>query len=311
MRRITAILLTLAMLFCLTSLALRSSRADGTLNAASSPNSSPDDMLTEAYTKLYGLDSMHLEMNMPIQMSIRLSMNGQSMSIPMNITLLYQMDQQNAPLRTCGNISMMIEFMGNTQTNAYTFYSEQVDNVVTIYASEDGTSWTASRVESTPVGPSDMVSILMENTTDLRLVGTSTTEQGQTVNVCTGKLNAQYLQQVMEAAGSSEALSSMLGEGENAIDLSNLEEYDITVYIDRETKLPLMITMDMTSMMKDVMSQTIQSLMGTEGMEGMEVDVEISTAMTNCFLSQFNSVSPIEIPEAALAASAVSSSTQG
>ena len=39
-----------------------------------------------------------------------------------------------------------------------------------------------------------------------------------------------------------------------------------------------------------------------EGLEGMEIAVELSTAKSECVLSQFDSVPPIEIPAAALAA---------
>ncbi len=299
MKKSVAFCLALALLFCLTALIpTRSSAADGILGAASStqPASTPD-LLTEAYTNLYTLDSMHLDMRMKLEMSMAISVSGQSLDIPVSIDLLYGMDQQRDPLRVHGEIEMNMNAMGNTQTQRMTLYGEQTGSQTTTFVSSDGgVTWNVSQAETTPVNPPDMVAILINNSNGFQTVKNETV-LGREAVVYTGQLDGKFFRQLMEASGSGDALSGFMGEDASVAD-NLIGIIGVTLYIDAETHLPLRFSMDMTEMMTGMMKAAMEKAMGLSDMEGLEVSVDIPAVIVDCDLSQFNSVPPIEIPEA-------------
>ena len=70
--------------------------------------------------------------------------------------------------------------------------------------------------------------------------------------------------------------------------------------IDEESGLPLRYTYDMSEAMKGIMEAAMLASMGGELPEGLEMAVDLPTMTIDIALSDFDSVAPIAIPEAAL-----------
>ena len=306
MKRTVAFCLAFALLLGLTFLVpTRNSAANSSLGAAYSTQSGspPDQLFSEAYTNLSALDSMHMEMKMMLDMSVRISMSGQSMSLPVNITLVYSTDQQTVPYTMSGQMEMSLNFMGTSETHRMILYGEKLDSTITSFvSSDDGATWDVNRVEKAPASPSEFVALIVNNSQAYRTLG-SETIQDRPVIVCTCLLDAQIFQQYMDTIDSGDVLSGLMGEGGSSMDMLQ-GSIGVTMFIDSETHLPLRFSMDMTEMMSGSLKAAMQSAMGLQEMEGMEVDVDIPAMIIDCDLSQFNSVPPIEIPEAARAAAA-------
>lgn len=304
MKKTVAFLMALSLMLCLTTLLpLRSSAALDVLGEGPDPTQvSVDPLLTEAFSNLNAQDSMHMDMKIALEINILVSAGGQTMSMPMSIDLTVDMDQQKEPACISSQIEMSMSSMGQTENKQFLLYMEQDDETTTTYSSADGgASWNANKADRVPVDPTEVFSIIINNSKGFQQVGTDTLD-GREVLVYTGALSGEFLQQIMNMAGSGSSLSELIptdGAEASAVEFGDMP---ITMFIDAQTHLPLRYTMDMGDMMKDLLGNVLKSLMGLEGMDGVEVDVDFPAASAECFLSEFNSVPPIEIPAAAKAA---------
>ena len=302
MKKGIALFLTLALALGLVTFApLSSSAAASGLSAATSPSEPlSDEVLTETYTALYALDSMHMDMDVTIEMNMDVSYSGQKMSVPVSILMRLEADEQKNPIRVRGQMRMDANTMGNAQQQNALLYAEQVDGVITAYASaDDGVSWTANQTDAPTLDPVQMVSVIVDHSRDFHATGKELVDGNETL-VYVGKLDGSFIQQATNIIGSG-AVSDLVGEDMTAENLNNLGDIDVAMYIDTKTRLPLRYTMDMSELMKNLMGTALQSLAGTQIQEGYEMNVVIHTAKMECYLKDFNAVSPIEIPEAARA----------
>ena len=297
MKKGISLVLTLALLLSMTLLfPMRSSEAASLVSATKSVSDpSSDEVVAEVYGALNALDSMHLVMDITVEMSVVISYSGQKMSMPMSILMHVDMAEQKEPLLLQGEMSMEMNAMGSAQKQDSLFYAAQEDGVITTYSSDDnGASWTAKQADAPSIDPLEVSTALVNSSRDFRAAGKELVD-GTETTVYTGKLSTSFLQQFMEEGGSTEAMSG-LTDGLTASDLEVMEDIDVIMYVDPETHLPLRYTMDMSGMMKDLMKVALAS---ATGMDGYEMDVEIDVARAECRLGDFNSISPIEIPDAA------------
>ena len=298
MKKGIALILTLALLLSVTLLCpMRYSEAASLVSASKSTSDpSSDEVVKEVYGALNALDSMHLVMDITVEMSVVISYSGQKMSMPMNILMQVDMAEQKEPLLLQGEMSMEMNAMGSAQKQSSLFYAAKEDGVITSYSSNDnGASWTVKQADAPSIDPLEVSTVLVNSSRDFRAAGKEVVD-GTETTVYTGKLSTSFLQQLMEETGSSTEAMSGLTDGLTASDLENLEDIDVVMYVDPETHLPLRYTMDMSGMMKDLMKVALAS---ATGMDGYEMDVEIDVAKAECRLGDFNSIAPIEIPDAA------------
>lgn len=302
MKKGIALFLTLALTLGLVTFApLSSSAAASRLSAATSPSEPlSDEVLTETYTALYALESMHMDMDVTVEMNMDVSYSGQKMSVPMSILMRLEADEQKNPIRIRGQMHMDANTMGKNQQMSALLYAEQADGVITAYASEDdGVSWTTNQTDAPTLDPVQMVSVIVDHSRDFHATGKELVDGNETL-VYVGKLDGSFIQQATNIIGSG-AVSDLVGEDMTAENLNSLGDIDVAMYIDTKTRLPLRYTMDMSELMKNLMGTALQSLAGTQIQEGYEMNVVIHTAKMECYLKDFNAVSPIEIPEAARA----------
>ena len=289
MKKIVPVLLTLSLLFGL-MLAFPAAPARA--------ESTPEQELTEAFTNLNALDSLHMDLDFAIDLTIDISMEGQSlMNLPMNIALKLGMEYQKEPYAMHGQMEMHMTSMGQTENKQSLMYGEKDGDAVISYSSEDdGATWTKKRTEKATFSLGDL-STIIGSAKEIQKINMETVD-GHDMDVYTAIVDGQYLQQALDAAGSNNPLSGMMGED----GASGMSDFEVVIYVDRATDLPVRISIDLATMMKEMMDGAMKAAMGMGDMEGVEVKIDLPVASVVCELSQFNSVPPIEIPEAVKAA---------
>ena len=289
MKKIVSVLLTLSLLFGL-MLAFPAAPARA--------ESTPEQELTEAFTNLNALDSLHMDLDFAIDLTIDISMEGQSlMNLPMNIALKLGMEYQKEPYAMHGQMEMHMTSMGQTENKQSLMYGEADGDAVISYSSEDdGVTWTKKRTEKATFSLGDL-STIIGSAKEIQKINMETVD-GNDMDVYTAIVDGQYLQKALDAAGSNNPLSGMMGED----GASGMGDFEVVIYVDRATDLPVRISIDLATMMKEMMDGAMKAAMGMGDMEGVEVKIDLPVASVVCELSQFNSVPPIEIPEAVKAA---------
>ena len=289
MKKIVSVLLTLSLLFGL-MLAFPAAPARA--------ESTPEQELTEAFTNLNALDSLRMDLDFAIDLTIDISMEGQSlMNLPMNIALKLGMEYQKEPYAMHGQMEMHMTSMGQTENKQSLMYGEKDGDAVISYSSEDdGVTWTKKRTEKATFSLGDL-STIIGSAKEIQKINMETVD-GHDMDVYTAIVDGQYLQQALDAAGSNNPLSGMMGED----GASGMGDFEVVIYVDRTVNLPVQISIDLATMMKEMMDGAMKAAMGMGDMEGVEVKIDLPVASVVCELSQFNSVPPIEIPEAVKAA---------
>ena len=190
--------------------------------------------------------------------------------------------------------------MGSSQAQSYMFYMEKNDNIVSTYSSEDeGASWKVTRSEGKDVPTIDaatIVGLLVNNIKDFENTGTELLDGAETT-VWSGKLDIQWMDQLMEKVDSTGTLSGLMEEAGLEGGLDALGDIGFTLYIDATTKLPIRYSLDLTDLLKNMLGAALKTLMGMGDMEGYEVAVEIDTAIMECRLKDFNALPALEVPE--------------
>ena len=123
---------------------------------------------------------------------------------------------------------------------------------------------------------------------------------GKTAAVYSGKVDGKYLQDILNSAGAGEEMAEAFGADLSADILASLGKLEVTLMIDEETGLPVRYIVDMTDAVKDLIEAALVQSMGGMSLSEAGVTFEIPTAVLDLVLSQFDSVEPIVIPEAAL-----------
>ena len=284
MKKIVSVLLTLSLLFGL-MLAFPAAPARA--------ESTPEQELTEAFMNLNALDSLRMDLDVAMDMTIDISMEGQSiMNLPMNIALKLGMEYQKEPYAMHGQMEMHMTSMGQTENKQSLMYGEKDGDAVISYSSDDdGATWKKKQAEKASFSVDDL-STIIGSAKEIQKINMETVD-GNDMDVYTAIVDGQYLQQAMNAAGSDNPLSGMMGEdGANG-----MGDFEVVIYVDRAVNLPVRISIDLASMMKDMLDAAMQSSLGLGEAEGMEVKIDLPVASVVCELSQFNSVPLIEIPE--------------
>ena len=270
------------------------------------PTEVPADVaVVNALTKLDQLSSMHMDLTMLMDMSIGISAEGMNMDMPIKMNMGFLMDVQKDPAMSRMDATMDVD-MGpvGKQTQTFQVYADMTGETPAAYSSTDGgVTWTKSSGDGESpeqLDPQDTLNVLKSHVQGFEKTGAETFG-GKAVTVYEGKLDGQYAQEILAATGMSEMLEDMNVNDPTGGSVA-LGDIPVTVYVDDETGYPVYYAMDMTDMLKDALGAAMEQAMGVGGLEGMEVKLEVPAIKTECTLSQFDSVPPIEIPAAALAA---------
>lgn len=315
MKKIIAVLLALVMLLGMAACSKSKESAKAAEPAApavtdaptAAPTNTPaptevpaDVAVVNALKKLDDLSSMHMDMTMLMDMSLQIAYQGMNMGMPVKVTMNFGIDNQKNPAlaKMDTTIDMEMAALGNQNYAALVYVDATGEKPISYSTSDDGVSWTAGSEDMGDFDPQKTIEVLQKNIKEFTKVGADTVD-GKSVTVYTGKLDGQYAPEIMAATGMSEMLEEMdMGNGLN----DAAGDILVTVSVDDETGYPLYYAMDMTDMLKDALSAAMKEAMGTADLGEAEMNLNVAAITTECTLSQFDSVAPIEIPEAALAA---------
>ena len=244
--------------------------------------------MRQAQENMSKLESMHMEMSMDVTME--LSVLGQTQ--PMDMRVYYTMDTQNEPART--KLVITTSSMGQSQEQVmYT------DESGMIYMQLDGRSWQRQSAQgnsqANEMQPDQMLQLFLNSAGSFRETG-SETINGSKATVYSGVLGGDYVKQVLETTGLGSTLGEALGTGDAGNLFDNLGEIPMTVAIDDESGLVVRYTMDMAQVMENLMKNLFNSMLTSQGLNGVEIEIKISNCMATATLSQFNSVPEIVIP---------------
>ena len=244
--------------------------------------------MRQAQENMSKLESMHMEMSMDVTME--LSVLGQTQ--PMDMRVYYTMDTQNEPART--KLVITTSSMGQSQEQVmYT------DESGMIYMQIDGRSWQRQSAQGSSqaneMQPDQMLQLFLNSAGSFRETG-SETINGSKATVYSGVLGGDYVKQVLETTGLGSTLGEALGTGDAGNLFDNLGEIPMTVAIDDESGLVVRYTMDMAQVMENLMKNLFNSMLTSQGLNGVEIEIKVSNCMATATLSQFNSVPEIVIP---------------
>ena len=244
--------------------------------------------MRQAQENMAKLESMHMEMSMDVTME--LSVLGQTQ--PMDMRVYYTMDTQNEPART--KLVITTSSMGQSQEQVmYT------DESGMIYMQIDGRSWQRQSAQgnsqANEMQPDQMLQLFLNSAGSFRETG-SETINGSKATVYSGVLGGDYVKQVLETTGLGSTLGEALGTGDAGNLFDNLGEIPMTVAIDDESGLVVRYTMDMAQVMENLMKNLFNSMLTSQGLNGVEIEIKVSNCMATATLSQFNSVPEIVIP---------------
>ena len=258
--------------------------------------------VADAMNKLIQVKSMHMDMDLAMEVEMVISMGEVKQRLPMNITMTGRTDMSREPYLVMTAISLSA--MGENMDAL--LYGAQEDGATVLYSSLDGgATWTRDRQKGgegfqLPQDPTESFGQLLDmGPADLKRVGTDVVD-GKPVTVYAGKVEGKYLQEVLESTGAAEELTEAMNDDLPAEMLENLGDIDFTVMIEEESGLPVRYVIDMAGAMKDLMMTALVASMGGELPEGVELDIDMSATLIEMTLSNFDAVEPIEIPEAAL-----------
>ena len=247
--------------------------------------------MRQAQENMSKLESMHMEMSMDVTME--LSVLGQTQ--PMDMRVYYTMDTQNEPART--KLVITTSSMGQSQEQVmYT------DESGMIYMQLDGRSWQRQSAQgnsqANEMQPDQMLQLFLNSAGSFRETG-SETINGSKATVYSGVLGGDYVKQVLETTGLGSTLGEALGTGDAGNLFDNLGEIPMTIAIDDASGLVVRYTLDMAQVMENLMKNLFNSMLTSQGLNGVEIEIKVSNCMATATLSQFNSVPEIVIPDEA------------
>lgn len=262
--------------------------------------------------KMQKLESFRADCS--IDMSMSLGMLGQSLPV-MDFSAEWGADVNCDPLR--GEGDFRISLMDEAKEGQFYFTKE--DGQLMLYSSADGgDTWKATPIELSAGGAESGFGFSKESLERLLRTAASFEEAGEEevngyhATVYEGLISGEELKALMDESDALEAFAEATETDPAELEVEEVGDIPITVTLDNETGLPVRITVDLSGLMGSLFPFFLQAVMkaSADGGEGPEemlallsmMDVSFDTFMITVFLSDFDEVGEITIPEEAVAA---------
>jgi hypothetical protein len=252
-----------------------------------------------ALAKLEKIQSLHADMMVNMDMEALVSLAGFEQSIPLDMNIAMGMDLSKDPVKVRLDMNKITP---DTEARDL-FYAVQDGDDWVLYVSHDnGVTWqkeTNPQNIRLPQLPDAAMDMLVNAISNVQKVGTDQVN-GSPAAVYTGTINSRLLMKLLGSISFDGDLAKLLGDFPSDDMLSNLSDIELTIMIDEESGLPVRYTADMTDAVKDLLELAILKKTKVASLEAAGITLNVPSVVMDVTLSQFDSIDPIEIPQAAL-----------
>lgn len=238
----------------------------------------PQEVLQKSQETLNAVKSVHYDMDLGFQMSA----DGQTIDVKTTSAVDY----------TSEPVSMKMEVSADVggQTQDTTMYLVEEDGSAVMYMNANG-QWINQEVaDLSEYDATASMDLYFSSSENFTANGTETIN-GVEANRYDGVIVKEDMAAVLDASGMDDMLAQMNMSSDD-IDVTNLGDLSISIWIDPTTYYPVKYEMDMTSFMQALMTQVYG-----DQLQGLEIK-GVVVSMT---MSQFDEVSPVELPAEATA----------
>lgn len=266
-----------------------------TLSLASCSGQNAEAIMKTAQEKLNDVKSMSYEMKMDMDMSAE----GQALKM----TMTGKADCVVEPMAL--KMDMVMD-MGELGSMPMQMYAQDKDGAYVLYSGMDMGTGTMTWTSQTVGSMKDLMQYDAQASMDLYISSADSFKENGTESIngteavrYDGVISEKALNDVMTASGVMKQFSSLGMETAEITEmLTNLGDLPISIWVEKESGLPVQYTMDMTTMMQTMMEKAISS----EAAAGQSTGdtVTVNKVLISMTMSNFNGVDKIVIPEEAL-----------
>lgn len=249
------------------------------------------DIMKNAEEALEAVGSMSYDMTMDMEMSVM----DQTMSTSTTGKILYIAD----PLKMKMDMTMDAGAQGST---AMQMYAEEVGDDYVMYMSMDGTTWMKQTLPDADMleqyNAEASMDMYLESADSFKEDGTEQINGMDAVKY-TGVIAEDTMNDVMESSGVISQLTSLgISEEQAEAMYKDCGQLPISIWIAKDSGLPVKYEMDMTEFMQKLMDNIMAS-MSDQAEQSEDASITIGKMFISMTVSDFDSVEDFEIPEAA------------
>lgn len=249
---------------------------------------STEDVMKTAQEELAKVKSMNYDMSMIMNMSS----GDETVESSTTGKIAYNAD----PLAM--EMTMNMD-MGGQKLDMVMYAVQEGTDLVMYMSPDNGTTWgkqtMADASELEQYNAQESMAIYLENIDSFKENGTEQIN-GSDATRYDGVISKDAMNEIMEISGAATQLTQYGITEEQAAEMyKDLGELPVSIWIDKESSLPVQYEMDMTAMMQTMMNKMVETLGEAAG--GAEITIDkMIISMT---LYDFNNVNEIALPEAA------------
>lgn len=276
MKKVIALLLTLAMLLCLCACTVNPIISAG--QSKSTKDLSPNEAIARASELLKQTNSMQLDCK------VGFTISGGGMSIEMDETVMIRLVRDPEALYM--ETTMFGGGFGSVKAEAYIV---KEGNSYIAYARQDGGTWMKSSADA----PQEQgnVDTYLDYAVDYQTVGEETLNGEQTVHY-KAVIPAAKIAAVIENSTLADTFGSLGLDASDPSELAQFGDLPLDVWISEASGRMVRFTLDMTPVIQGLMTTLSQQA-------GMEMN--ITDVVYEYDLSEFDEIPPIVVPDEVIA----------
>lgn len=261
---------------------------------ASSKPATPEEVLKAANEKVSAAKSMSCEMTTDMKMSAA----GQTMQMTMTGVI----ETTTEPMAMHMDMTTDMGALGSMDMK---MYMKEENGAYSLYTGMDDGSgnitWTAQTMENLDqlkqYNAQDTMELYLNTGSNFQENGTETVEGKEAVRY-DGVITNDSFNELFEATGILDQFSSLGVNAETAKSmLTDLGDLPLSIWVEKDSSLPVKYDMDMTTMMQSIMTKAMEAAGSTE-------TITIETVHVTMLVHGIDNVESIEIPQEALDAAA-------
>ncbi len=261
---------------------------------ASSKPATPEEVLKAAGEKVSAAKSMSCEMTTDMKMSAA----GQTMQMTMTGVI----EATTEPMAMHMDMTTDMGALGSMDMK---MYMKEENGAYSLYTGiDDGSgniTWTAQTMENLDqlkqYNAQDTMELYLNTGSNFQENGTETVEGKEAVRY-DGVITNDSFNELFEATGILDQFSSLGVNAETAKSmLTDLGDLPLSIWVEKDSGLPVKYDMDMTAMMQSIMTKAMEATGSTES-------VTMETVHMTMLMHGIDNVESIEIPQEALDAAA-------